>query len=273
MSANYDEIKDYLLGRLDPVELRAVDLRLIEDEDFGSEAMAAEDALIESYVDGELTDDEAGLFRSNYLTTAARAQRVREFVSLRAAAARTPASSPQAAPGSKDDKWNLSGWLFGLRPAMALAAVALVAVVGAGVWIYFAEPRPTALEREYAELNRSDMKDLSRFSSYSTVELVSGRLRSDDAGSKVAATGLSDTILFRLPLAFEPPGDVNYRAELRHDGRKVFSVDDVRPVKAGPVDEVRLLLPRAMIGKGQHQIALTRPGTNASPVLFDFVAE
>ena len=273
MSANYDEIKDYLLGRLDPAELRSVDLRLIEDEDFGSDAMAAEDALIESYVDGELTDDEAGLFRSNYLTTEARAQRVREFVSLRAAAVRLSASSPNVAPRSKDNKWNLSGLFFGLQPAMALAAVALVAVVGAGVWIYFAEPQPTALEREYAELNRVDMNDLSRFSSYSTVELVSGTLRSDDAGSKIAATGLSDTILFRLRLAFEPPGGVSYRAELRHGGKKVFSIENVRPVKAGPVDEVRLLLPRAMIGKGQHQIALTQPGTSASPVLFDFVAE
>src|SRR5690348_1554362 len=88
MGANYEDIKAYLLGGPDEAARESIDVRLIEDEDFATEIRAIEDELIERYIDGELSEEDAAKFRSNYLVTESRADRVKELAALRTAVAR-----------------------------------------------------------------------------------------------------------------------------------------------------------------------------------------
>lgn len=273
MTSDEREIREYLLGGLAAEELERIDLRIIEDEEYGVEAMAAEDRLIESYLDGELSEEESEQFRTNYLTSEPRAQRVKEFAALRAAvvANDSPVMSP-VVEAREDRDGGLFSWLFSLRPAVAMATVGLFAILGAVAWIYFVD-KPSSLESEYAALNRQDKTDLSGFSQYSKVELSPGTLRSTDSASKIAIGNQTESIMFRLPLNFDPPPDAIYRALVLRDGKGVFSVYDQRPIRVGSLLEVRVLLPRSIFERGSYQIQLAQLETKAAPVIFNFNVE
>jgi hypothetical protein len=270
MSSNYHDIKEYLLGGLGPDEREGIELRVIEDGDFAEEALAAEDALIESYVDGELAEADAARFRAEYLTTDERVRRVKDFVALRAAVVQSERSSNSVVA---DKASPFLAFFTRLGPALALGAAAVVLIAVAGFWFYFSGNSLTDLEQQYASLNKADMTDLSRFPSHSKVELIPGTFRSVDAGSKIATGGLSETVLFRLPLGFEPSPDASFKAEVWRDGKGIFSVAEVRAVRDATGHEVRVLLPRSIFGKGQYQIRLSQDGANNAPVVFNFIAD
>lgn len=270
MRSDYENIKEYLLGGLDAQERESIELRIIEDEEFSVEALAAEDELIESYVDGDLNGNDEGRFRSDYLTTEERVRRVKEFAALRAAIAR---EHSQARETTEKSRSGFLGFLNRMRPIPALTAAAVLLIAVAGLWFFLSNRGPTGLEKEYAALNQSDMTDLSRFASHSAVELRSSTLRSGDAGSKVATGSLTETVLFRLPLTFDPEPSARFDVVLLQEGKSKFTVPGVGPVTNGDGSEVRVLLPREVIKTGQYQISLTRPETTFSPVLFTFTAE
>ncbi len=274
MNLDYEDIKEYLLGSLSAAEREEIDLRIIEDTEFAIDTSAAEDHLIERYLDGELTDDESRLFRSDYLVTEQRARRVKEFAALRTLASRRAIEPPEAVSAQAGGNWfGLSGLFARYRLVTAMAVILVAALAGVGGWIYFADRGPTALEREYAALNQADMSDLARFDSDSKVELFPSNFRSSDRALRIKAGGLTRSILFRLPLIFDPYAGSRYRAELRREGKTVFSVPNVSPVKDGSGTEVRVLIPREIIGKGEYQIILSQLGTEVAPVAFGFVAD
>ncbi len=268
MNSNYDEIKEYLLGRLDPEARESIELRIIEDEEFGFEAMAAEDHLIESYLDGELSDDDAGRFGSTYLVNEVRVQRVKELAALRAAVSRGPSPG-----GEMEEKsgFSFSGFFGRFGPALAMGAAAIILV--AGLWLYLSGNGATDLERQYASLNQGDMSDMNRLGSYSKVELVPGTFRSGDGGSTIVTRNLTEAILFRLPLDFEPQSDAKFRALVLRDEKGIFTVDDLRPVRDGSGLEVRVLLPKELFQNGQYQIRLSQYETKNAPVIFNLTAQ
>ena len=274
MNANYDQIKGYLLGDLSTEECEKIDLRIIEDDDFAVEALAAEDLLIESYIDGELSEADAMKFRSNYLINETRARQVKEFVALRAAASAI-ANRPAERPQKKNDasKWSLAALFENLRPVTAFAVPALIAVVGFAVWFYVSDRGITPLEREYAALNQADMGDLNQFASFSKIQLTPGAFRGGAQEARVATGTLTEGVLFRLPLTFDPAPWAKFDATLLQEGKTIFRVEEVRPFTDGDGSEVRLLLPREAIKRGQYQISLSQRGQNLSPVVFGFTAE
>jgi hypothetical protein len=268
MGPNYEDIRSYLLGNLAESERESIDLRIIEDEDFGVEARAVEDQLIESYIDGELNDEETANFRSNYLVSEARANKVRELAALRSAVARK-----QDAPAEPATGWTLSGLFAGLRPVPAFAGLAIIVLIGVAAWIYFAD-RPTALETEYAALNRSDLSDVRTLGQYTAVELIPGTYRSGDPASIVKTSEATKTILFSLPLTFDPPSGTRFRAEVTQEGKRLFSVPETNVVRDAGGSKVRVLLPlEPLKKKGQYQIILSQIGTENSPVVFGFTSQ
>lgn len=270
MTSNERDIREYLLGGLAAEEQELVELRMIEDDDYGIEALAVEDRLIESYLDGELSDDESKRFRSNYLTSDARVKRVKEFVALRAVlvANRTQTSTVMQEAGG-----GFFAFLRGFGPATAYAGAAVLLIAIAGAWFLSSTAGPTQLEQEYAKLNESDMNDLTKFASTSSVELTPGTYRSGDPGTKVATSTLTDKVLFRLPLMFESAPEARFDVALIRDGKSVFTIPGMRPVSDRGGSELRVLFPKTAIQSGQYQISLTQPGTSLAPVNYAFTAE
>lgn len=270
MTSNERDIREYLLGGLTAEEQEPIDLRIVEDDDFSIEALAAEDRLIENYVDGELSDEDSERFRSNYLTSDARAQRVKEFVALRAVLA---ANQRETSTATQETSGGLLAFLRGLSPVTAFAGAAVLLVAIAGAWYLYSTNGPSALEQEYAKLNERDMTDLSKFASESSVELNPGTYRSGEARSKVVTGTLTDSVMFRLPLMFEPGPDSRFDVTLMRDGKAVFKIPGLRPVKDRAGSEIRVLFPSKVIRSGQYELSLTQPGTTLAPVNYTFTAE
>ena len=272
MSSNYDDIRKYLLGDIEAADREAIDLRLLDDEDYGVEALAAEDLLIESYLDGELTEAEMARFHSHYLISEARDRRLKELAAFRAAVRQSDSEGGEAFETEPQaGGWSFADWLRGFNP-VPVVAILLIAVIGAGLWFYFSIGRPSGLEQEYAALNRRDMSDLTGLSTYSSVELFPGTMRSNNPGSRFKAESLTEAVLFRLPI--EAMGEeIPYRVMVLRDGNAVFSVYDQRPVRNGSVQEIRVLLPKKIFVRGQYQIRVSQLGTKAAPFVYNFVVE
>jgi hypothetical protein len=109
------EIRRYLLGDLDEADAAALEARYVEDVRLLDEIRAAEDALIEAFLDGRLPPAERARFTSHYLASPVHRDRVAIVRALRARVA------PRAAVPS-------GPWFYGW---MAMAA----AVVLASLWI------------------------------------------------------------------------------------------------------------------------------------------
>jgi hypothetical protein len=269
MISEHIKIKEYLLGGLDLLEREEVERRIIEEPDYADEALAAEDALIESYVDGELTDLDRERFRDEYLTSEERVRRVKNFATLRAAVVRL---TDQPASGITREVTR-GGFLslLKLRPLTAMVATAVVILSAIGLWLVFTGP--TALEKEYAELNRLEMSDLRQLGNFSAIDLVPGTFRSADPGAKIVVTEMSKTVVFRLPLNFVPPVGTRFDVDLLREGKRIFTVEDRGFYQEGNVNEVRVLMPRSVLTKGTYQVNLLQPGTQNAPVVYNFSVE
>ena len=140
-------VTQYLLGALPEAEAERLDELSVSDDDFVAALSAAEKDLVDAYVHGELTAAELAQFKSHYLTSPLRREKVKFAQVFRvfaeqntdARAAELPKANPAAyAPERRDS----SGWFSGLsgffdsrfawRWGLAVAALALLIT---GSWL------------------------------------------------------------------------------------------------------------------------------------------
>lgn len=102
MSTGNEKIKQYLLGNLTPDEAREMDLRIISGASLEDELLAAEDDLMDDYLDGILSPADAELFRRNFLVSDERRAALQHLAGLkkyaRNFAARRIDKEPTGAP-------------------------------------------------------------------------------------------------------------------------------------------------------------------------------
>ena len=79
MHADTKQLKRYLLGDLPESEADAIDLQIITDENLCEDISLAESNLIEDFLEGALSADEERLFRTNFMTSDARREQLREI--------------------------------------------------------------------------------------------------------------------------------------------------------------------------------------------------
>jgi tetratricopeptide (TPR) repeat protein len=151
MDENLDErrgIREYLLGILeDPVMKSQMEEKLLAEDKFLQEISAAEDELIEQYLDDELSPADRKLFISHFLAAPQRKQQLRFHQNLRKyAAAQEPARAVAKEPSHL-------GWRrFFSMPAFSYALVFVVVLgLGYGGW-RIAFNRSNDVETGVAEL-------------------------------------------------------------------------------------------------------------------------
>ncbi len=134
MTNEKDPIRLYLLGNFHGQDQEEFERRLFADDEFLEEVMAAEDQLIDDFLTGDLTADEAARFEKNFMVTEARREKLRLGKAFRTYARKAKREALKPVP---DIGWNWRQWFTPLvLQRAAVAAVILIAALG--VWrVYF----------------------------------------------------------------------------------------------------------------------------------------
>jgi hypothetical protein len=275
---NIANLKQYLLGNLPPPDAEAIDLQIISDESSEEELLWAESELIEDYLDETLSPPEVELFKENFLVSPERRAQLRQ-ISLVRNYARNCAPKDvaekvsNAPPESFYEKLKI---FFSLSPRPALAAFALViAGLFAAAILYNTADNQTAAEKEYAEINRTELSDLAKFRDVFVLPLGSGAFRNSSGGaaSKLPPDKLGERVLFRLDLPVAAEAADTFKAELVKDGKVIFTQNKL-PFHNNPSGrEMRLLLPAAVLKKGAYQIKVVRETSPESAFVYNFAVE
>ena len=104
-NSNNQQLFQYLLGSLTGEQVELYDELSIADDEFAKSLAAAEDDLVDAYVRGELTEPELTNFRSSYLTSAGKHEKVHFAQSLQTFCERSAVTSVSVTPpgpGSRD---------------------------------------------------------------------------------------------------------------------------------------------------------------------------
>ena len=186
---NVPMINQYLLGSLDEAETERFDGLSITDDQFAEALQAAEKDLVDAYVQGEINGDELERFKSHYLASPMRREKVEFARAFRGWAeadlARGVQSQTQDEVVAKraGSKWFLPD-LFGV-PKLAwrwgFAAVALTLLITAGLLVFQnvrlrqqmaqAQVRRDELQRREQELQK-ELEDQRAANSQAEQELA-----------------------------------------------------------------------------------------------------
>jgi CHAT domain-containing protein len=129
-----DSIRRYLLGSLDDRDKEEFEQRLFADDEFLEEVLAVEEQLIDDYLTGDLSTDEAAMFEKNFLVTEERRQKTRLGKTLRTYAKKASAVPVKAV--ASPVTWNWRQWFSPLLLQRA-AVAAMIVIAAVGIWCLF----------------------------------------------------------------------------------------------------------------------------------------
>lgn len=273
------KIIKYLLGNLNESEAQEISLRIIEDKSFENEMLFAESELIETFLEKSLTPEETKLFQTNFLINEERENHLKELYLLKKYASNKHRQEEVSEIQEKHSPgfWENLKDLFpaNLKPVSAILTILIVALLAGAAWlVFFTRPDivMSQLEKQYAEINRRDLNNAPELT-ISPIALISGVLRSANENSTIESSKIGDNVFFRLALPFEIKDREFLRVELTKDNKTIFTQNEVRIYKNQNGQELKLILPKSVLPRGQYQIIAENPGSEISPVNYAFVVE
>ena len=270
MQNDTSNLKRYLMGTLPEPEMEEIDLRVISDESFSDELTLAETDLIEDYLEGSLTDEEQRLFHANFLTSDSRREQLHEIELLKTYARNQAAQKKQPEPDPAPRVGFVDLLKAYLRPLTLGAAVVALLVVGL-FWFGYLGGSGSALEKQYAELNKKDLSNTAELTGYANVNLTPGSFRDANSATRQSGDQLTETVLFRLILTSKVDG-TTIKANVLRGSSAVFTVDAAKVYQNAGGQDIRLLLPKSILQKGHYQIRLEN-ASGAEAGTFAFVIE
>ena len=242
----------FLLGKLDDEQRELIEDLFLTDAQVRERVLAAEQDLIEDYLEDNLTGADRDRFLSRYAQTPAQQRELRITKSIKDWAVREAAISRGVTPKSS----NLSGFRAWLRPAFVVpVTAAIVIAVVVGLWLngrMQQRNRHLAVEQELARLN-----------SPSSLREDPGQMASLDLSPVTVRSGQSQA-------EFEQSGDINllelrlawiqrerystYRAVVRR-GDETLHLPELQAQGEG--NTIRIRLPTSMLSSGRYEIELT----------------
>ncbi|MBK8812921.1 MAG: hypothetical protein IPN69_19630 [Acidobacteria bacterium] len=269
MSNGPTELSDFLLGKTDEFQTERIDLMIISGEITADELAIAENALIEDCLEGVLSPPDISHFFQDFLNSPSRRQNFVETAALRRMAQEAFVGD-NCEEARSESYIQVFGRFFSARPFVwASAALLLLSFAGIASWFLLGKSRPAevaALEKRYAESNRGDLSDLSKFSPDAVKTVFPTSLRSAD-GNRKFILGTSDELLFRLSVPFET--SASYTLTAVRDGVSFFELRDLKPSNG----EIRVLLPRSIFRSGRVTFQLQDPGSTNSLITYEFSFE
>lgn len=230
------QLMHYLLGTLPSEEAERLDELSVADDDFSWRLRAAENELVDSYVRSELNGETLKRFRTNYLSSAKR----REKVAFAEGLFRFHASAAKAASQASDVGSFLSRLFTPGRMIFQFAGAAFVMLLIAGYLLFdnmrmrqeiqSAEAAQQILERMNRALKSQSQQQTANADSQKANSLVSGESRdlnklntlalllpppSRGISSIKTLTVVPDTDLVVLVLTLESASYPRYRVALK----------------------------------------------------------
>jgi hypothetical protein len=278
----------YLIGSLAGEEAEPLDELSIADDQFAFHLSEVENDLVDAYVRGELSGETLDRFRSHYLSSPTKREKVRfaqTFLAYQKRAATAPANSTPAR------RWFS---LFRMVPQWELAAAALLVLTAAGyVFVenlrlrnQVAEARVarSALEQREEQLQK-ELTDRRSADADTTRELarvrealaqIEGRTAANQRGGGTvlsfvllpATRGASDlaTIVIppgtdevRLQLALESDDFSSYRVVLKDPAidRILWRSADLKAVGSGAMKSVAITIRASLLKPQNYSLELT----------------
>jgi hypothetical protein len=262
MQIDDQQIRKYLLGSIPEHEDDEISLRVIADEDFTERLDHAENELVEDYLDGLLSDNDARLFRENFLTSPERGELLREIRLFRTGF--SPAMTARQVVETKPSK--RSFFSFFSPPMLAAVGLLLVLSAGFSVWYAFLRDGRTPLEIEYASLNRDHLGDPAKTSGLYTISIIPTNFRDTNSTASHPASQFTNSVVFRLALMVPEPEGTEYEVLIKRSGSSIFTVPG-RVCRNEFGSELRFMAPKDILTRGQYEIEVTsadKRGSNAT---------
>ncbi|HEU4770318.1 MAG TPA: tetratricopeptide repeat protein, partial [Pyrinomonadaceae bacterium] len=147
-SLTQSQIRRYLLGQCDEAELEAIEAAVLTDDAAFEELLAAEDEVIDEYINKNLSPEERASFENRFLAGPERREQLRfARVFDRYLTSKRETAAPQPTPSRSSWAWMHS--LYSSPIGVAVSAILLV-VIALGVWQLF---RQSDVEKGLLALN------------------------------------------------------------------------------------------------------------------------
>ncbi len=257
-------LREYLLGKMDDAERERIENLFLTDSQAKERLLAAEQDLIEDYLEDSLSSEDKKRFLSIFAQTDEQRRKLRITKSIKDWAL-TEASVPQPVP-AKESSLSRFFAMLRLQPAFAVSVV-LVMALGVVLFFFWSDSRSerqrrVAIEQELTAYNSPErLREVPP--NLSTLDLRPGTLRSVERERELRLVE-NQVVELHLPW-IQKERYATYQAELRRSGDdESFTIRNVRADDSGAI---RLRIPPQFLRRGQYQINLSGITPDGSPGL------
>lgn len=258
-------LREFLLGKVDEEERERIEGLFLTDSQARERVLAAEQDLIEDYLEDSLTAADKNLFLERYGQTLAQQRQLQINKSIKNLALRETAST-HIVPAKSPALSHLRERLWLRSPFIVpIAVTTLIAIVVVAVWFSSRreqQNRRLAIEQELAQLNtpssrREDPPQMAR------LQLSPVAVRGVEQEIEFTKTVDTPVVELRLPWIQKERYDT-YQAEVRRVGAdESFTIPNLQADGDGePV--IRVRLPAHMLHRGHYQIQLNGIASDGS---------
>lgn len=258
-------LRQFLLGKVEDEVRQRIESLFITDSRTKERILAAEQELIDDYLEDRLSKTDKEAFLSLYSDTVAQRRKLRITKSIHEWAANQPNTMP-VAHARETSVWDRIRVQLGLKPVLIIpiAMTAAVAIVIAVVWVNSRNERHRqylAVQQEVARLNTP--ASLREVPSQVLLTLKPGSVRSLDPQPELKMRGDNSVAELRL-LWMQKEDYPSYEAVVRLPGNdQPYSIPNLKAENEGE-KVIRVRLPAHRLTRGTYQIELSGVATDGS---------
>lgn len=251
-------LRQFLLGRVTDEERQRIESRFLTDDEANETIIAAEQELIDDYLEDTLTTEDRKQFDLYYGQTPEQQQRLRIARSIKEWAA-SETKAPHPFPVKSSFSWAIVGQQLRSRASLVTSiALAATVLIVAAVWLWGVmeqRNRRLTVERELAQLN-SPSELGEPLSETTSLDLSPRIVRGPEAQAEIKLRPGVRILELRLPWIEKERYPI-YQAEISLLGAdESFTIRNLRAEDGGR-HALRMRLPMNMLRRGQYRISLT----------------
>jgi hypothetical protein len=268
-------LRQFLLGKVEDEERQRIESLFLTDSLMRERVIAAEQELIDDYLEDCLSPADRETFLSLYGDTAAQRRKLRIAKSIQQWAVNQP-KTPPVAPQPAPSAWGRLLERLRVKPILVIpiAVTAMFVIVVALVWLnsrrHEREREYLAMQQELAQLNTpSGLREIPREMS---LTLKPGSVRGIESESELKRAGVSSEAELRL-LWMQTEDYPAYQAVVRRPGDdRSYTIPNLR-VEKDDAKFIRVRFPARFLTRGNYQIELagiSADGAKSPPEVYSF---
>lgn len=267
-------LRQFLLGRVEDEERQRIESLFFTDSQMKNSVIAAEQKLIDDYLENGLSAADREAFLSFYGDTVAQRRKLRIARSIQEWAANQPNTMPIVHERALS-WWDRLRVRFSLKPMVVIpvAATVTVAIIVALVWVNRRSERHRqylAVQQELAQLNTPS--SLHETGAQAVLTLKPTVVRSVDPQPELATPSNLHIVELRL-LWMQSENYPSYQALMRRSGDdQPYTINNLT-IENDSGKVIRIRVPAGILTRGNNQIELTgvaADGSKSSPEIYTF---